>query len=100
MRLTPTETDRLLVFLAGGLARRRRRKGWRLNHAEALALVCDEMHDVARGGASYEEVAALGASIPGEDDVLEGVAGLLGTIRIERVFARGPDAERPADGCQ
>jgi urease subunit gamma/beta len=98
MRLTPTELDRLTVFLAAELARRHRAKGWRLNHPEALALIVDEMHEAARGGASYEAVRAIGASVLTEDDVLEGVADLLGTIRVECLFPDGSrvlSVERP-----
>ena len=47
MRLTPTELDRLTIFTAAELARRRRAKGWRLTYPEALALICDEMHEAA-----------------------------------------------------
>ena len=89
MRLTPTEMDRLLLFLAAELARRRRSRGLRLNHPEALALICDEMHEAARGGASYDEVAAAGAGVLTEADVMEGVAGLLDTIRVECLFGDG-----------
>jgi urease gamma subunit len=89
MRLTPTELDRLTIFTAAELARRRRAKGWKLTHPEALALICDEMHEAARGGASYEEVARVGASTLTEDDVLDGVGALVGTIRIECLFGDG-----------
>ena len=89
MRLTPTERDRLTIFTAAELARRRRSKGWKLTHPEALALICDEMHEAARGGASYEEVAHVGASTLTEEDVLEGVAALVGTIKIECLFGDG-----------
>src|SRR6266516_2948962 len=89
MHLTPTELDRLTIFTAAELARRRRAKGWRLNHPEALALICDEMHEAARGGASYEQVVAVGSSALTEDEVLEGVPELLGTIKIECLFGDG-----------
>src|SRR5882762_276248 len=89
MRLTPTELDRLTIFTAAELARRRRAKGWRLNHPEALALICDEMHETARGGASYAEVVAAGASALTTDDVLDGVADLLPVVRIECLFDDG-----------
>src|SRR3989454_7675924 len=59
MRLTPTEMDRLTIFTAAELARRRRAKGWKLTHPEALAIICDEMHEAARGGATYDEVTTL-----------------------------------------
>src|ERR1700758_5094611 len=75
MRLTPTELDRLTIFTAAELARRRRTKGWKLNHPEALAIICDEMHEAARGGASYQEVVRVGQSVLGTSDVAEGGGG-------------------------
>jgi urease subunit gamma/beta len=98
MRLTPTELDRLTIFTAAELARRRRAKGWRLNHPEALALICDEMHEAARGGASYEEVVAVARGVLTEADVLEGVADLVGTVKLECLFGDGTrvlHVERP-----
>jgi urease gamma subunit len=89
MRLTPTELDRLTIFTAAELARRRRAKGWRLTHPEALALLCDEMHEAARGGASYEEVVAVARGLLTEDDVLDGVADLVGTVKLECLFGDG-----------
>jgi urease gamma subunit len=89
MRLTPIELDRLTIFTAAELARRRRAKGWKLTHPEVLALICDEMHEAARGGASYEEVVRVGQSTLTLDDVLEGVAELIGSIKIECLFGDG-----------
>jgi urease gamma subunit len=89
MRLTPTELDRLTIFTAAELARRRRAKGWKLTHPEALALICDEMHEAARGGASYEDVERVGQSVLTVDDVLEGVPELVGTVKIECLFGDG-----------
>ena len=89
MRLTPTELDRLTIFTAAELARRRLARGLRLNHPEALAIICDAMHEAARDGASYEEVMAAGATSLSEDQVMEGVPALLGTVRIECLFADG-----------
>src|SRR5262245_50632146 len=89
MRLTPTELDRLTIFTAAELARRRRAKGWKLTHPEALAIICDEMHEAARGGASYEEVERLARTTLTEDEVLEGVAELIGTVKIECLFGDG-----------
>jgi urease subunit gamma/beta len=90
--------DRLTIFTAAELARRRHTKGWKLTHPEALALVCDEMHEAARGGATYEEVMRVGQGTLTEDDVLEGVAELIGTIKIECLFGDGTrvlHVERP-----
>ena len=89
MHLTPTEMDRLTIFTAAELARRRRTKGWKLTHPEALAIICDEMHEAARGGATYEEVMRVGQSVLTGDDVLDGVAALVGTVKIECLFGDG-----------
>lgn len=89
MRLTPTELDRLTIFTAAELARRRRSKGWKLTHPEALAIICDEMHEAARGGASYEDVMGVGRSAVTADEVLDGVAELIGTVKIECLFGDG-----------
>ena len=89
MRLTPVEMDRLTIFTAAELARRRRARGWRLTHPEALAIICDEMHEAARGGASYEDVVATARGILTEDDVLDGVPELIGTVKIECLFGDG-----------
>src|SRR5205809_5598020 len=89
MRLTPTEMDRLTIFTAAELARRRRAKGWKLTHPEAVAIICDEMHEAARGGASYEEVMRVGASALTADDVMDGVAEMTSAIKIECLFGDG-----------
>jgi urease subunit gamma/beta len=98
MRLTPTELDRLTIFTAAELARRRRAKGWRLTYPEAVALISDEMHEAARGGASYDEVMAAARGVLTEDDVLDGVVELVGTVKLECLFGDGTrvlHVERP-----
>jgi urease subunit gamma/beta len=89
MRLLPREHDRLLLFLAGELARRRRERGLLLGQAEAVALIADEVCEAARDGASYAEAEGLGYALLGEDDVLDGVAGLVPRIEVEALFADG-----------
>ena len=58
MRLLPREQDRLLLFLAAELARKRRARGLRLNQAEAIALIADEVCEAARDGRPYAEAEA------------------------------------------
>jgi urease subunit gamma/beta len=115
VRLTPTEEDRLRIFLAAGLARETLGRGLRLNAPEAVALVCDEMHLAARGGASFEEVLEAGRAAVRPDQVLDGVAEVAPEIRLEVLIdegsrlvvlrepfgpgsAEGPGAVRFADG--
>lgn len=89
MRLLPREQDRLQLFLAGELARRRRARGLLLNQAEAVALIADELCEAARDGRSYDEVEELGYGLLGEDDVLDGVAALVPRIEVEALFDDG-----------
>jgi len=87
--LGPTDDERLRVFAAAELARRALTKGLKLNAPEAVALVCDEMHLAARGGASYEEVATVGRAAVPVDRVMDGVADLVPEIRLEVLLEEG-----------
>ncbi|MED5803106.1 urease subunit beta [Gordonia sp. Z-3] len=89
MHLTPKDEDRLLLFLAAELARKRRARGLRLTYPEARALIADEVAESARGGASVAEAAALGASLLTDDDVAPGVPELLGSVQVEGFFDDG-----------
>jgi len=89
MRLLPREQDRLLLFLAAELARRRRGRGLRLNQAEAVALIADEVCEAARDGRSYEEAEAAGYALLGAADVADGVAELVRRVEVEALFADG-----------
>lgn len=89
MHLTPKDEDRLLLFLAAELARKRHARGLALTYPEARALIADEVVEAARSGASVVEAAALGSSLLTEDDVLPGVAILIGTVQVEGFFDDG-----------
>jgi urease subunit gamma/beta len=89
MHLSPKETDRLLLFLAAELARKRRARGLRLNYPEARALIADEIVEGARDGRSVAELMQLGASVLTTDDVLPGVPELVGTLQVEGFFEDG-----------
>ena len=89
MQLNPTEQDRLLVFTTAQLARETLARGLALNAPEAIALVCDEMHLAARGGASYEDVVTAGRGIAERTPVLEGVAEIAAEIRVEVLLEEG-----------
>ena len=89
MKLLPEEEERLQLFLAAELARRRRARGLRLNHPEALALICDEIMEAARDGRSYAEVLEIGGTVLGPDDVLDGVPALLDRVQVEALFDEG-----------
>jgi urease subunit gamma/beta len=89
MRLLPAEQERLLLFLAAELARKRRARGLRLNQAEASAIIADAVCEAARDGAAYAEAVAAGRAALAADDVLDGVPALLPRIEVEALFGDG-----------
>jgi urease subunit gamma/beta len=89
VRLLPHEKDRLELFLAAELARRRRERGLRLSQAEAVALIADEVLEAARDGLAYELVERRGYEVLGPEDVLEEVPALVSRIELEPLFADG-----------
>jgi urease subunit gamma/beta len=89
MHLSPKEQDRLLLFLAAELARRRKARGLRLNYPEACALIADEICEGARDGRSVAQLMGDGTTILGEADVLPGVAKLIGVLQVEAMFPDG-----------
>lgn len=89
MHLSPKETDRLQLFLAAELARKRRARGLRLNYPEARALIADEVLEGARDGKSVADMMQLGAEILTTDDVMPGVAKLVGVLQVEGMFPDG-----------
>ncbi len=89
MRLIPWEEERLQIFTAAELARRRRAAGLPLNHPEAVAIICDAMLEAARAGMGYPEVEAAGRSAVEPEDVLDGVREILDEVRLEVLFGDG-----------
>ena len=89
MRLLPREQNRLQVFAAAELARRRRARGLLLSPAEAIALISDEVMEAARDGLGYAAVEQRGYEILDPADVLEDVPRLVGRIELEALFADG-----------
>jgi urease subunit gamma/beta len=89
VHLSPKEIDRLLLFLAAELARRRRARGLKLNYPEARALIADEICEGARDGTSVAELMGLGQTLLTTDDVQPGVAKLVGTLQVEAMFPDG-----------
>ena len=78
-----------MIVVAGDLARRRRERGVKLNHPEAIALITCELIEGARDGRSVADLMSYGATILTDDDVMEGVAGLIPVIQVEATFPDG-----------
>ena len=89
MMLTPTEMERMTIFVAAEMARRRREKGLKLNHPEAQALIVDALLEGAREGRTVKELMGFGSTLLTSDDVLPGVARLIPIVQVEGMFPDG-----------
>ncbi|HEX2344360.1 MAG TPA: urease subunit gamma [Vicinamibacterales bacterium] len=89
MRLTEREIDKLLIFTAAEVARRRRDRGLKLNHPEAVALITAEVLEGIRDGRSVADLMTLGMKILTRDDVMDGVPEMIKEIQVEGTFPDG-----------
>ena len=89
MRLTEREIDKLLIFTAADLARRRKARGLKLNHPEAVALITAEVLEGIRDGKTVAELMTLGTQILTRDDVMEGIPEMIHEVQVEGTFPDG-----------
>ena len=89
MHLTPREQEKLMVFVAADVARRRRARGLRLNYPEAIALITGEMLEVARDGKTVAEIMSYAATILKRTDVMEGVPEMIHNVQVEATCPDG-----------
>lgn len=89
MHLSPAETEKLLLAVAGMVARDRLDRGVRLNYPEAVALLSTWVIERAREGATVAELMAEGRKVLGLDEVMTGVAEILHDVQVEATFADG-----------
>ncbi|MEA2186208.1 MAG: urease subunit gamma [Solirubrobacteraceae bacterium] len=89
MRLTPADQDKLLLAVAGMIARERRARGVLLNHPEAVALLSCWVIEGARDGRRVAELMDEGRSVLGRDEVMEGVPEMVSEVQVEATFPDG-----------
>ncbi|WP_338875817.1 urease subunit gamma [Spirosoma sp. SC4-14] len=89
MHLTPRETEKLLLFLAGELAEKRKARGLKLNYPEAIALISSRLQEAARDGRTVAELMHYGTTILSREDVMEGIPEMIHEIQIEATFPDG-----------
>jgi urease subunit gamma len=89
MHLTPQERDKLLIHVAGELAKSRKARGVKLNVPEATALITSALMELARDGKTVAEIMSLGRTILGRADVMDGVAEMIHEIQVEATFPDG-----------
>lgn len=89
MRLTPKEQEKLMLHLAGSLAKERRARGLKLNYPEAVAYISSELMEMARDGRTVTDLMNLGAGLLTKEDVMDGVADLVAEVQVEATFPDG-----------
>jgi urease subunit gamma len=89
VHLTPHEQERLLLSYAAELAHRRRARGLRLNHPEAVAVLSSWVLEGARDGRSVADLMAAGRDVLGRQDVMDGVPELVDEVQVEATFPDG-----------
>jgi urease subunit gamma len=89
MRLTPHEQERLLVHVAADVAWRRRERGLRLNHPEAVAILTAFVLEGARDGRSVADLMDAGGRVLTADDVMDGIPELVDEVQVEATFPDG-----------
>jgi urease subunit gamma len=89
MDLTPREKDKLLIFTAGLLAERRKARGLKLNHPEAVALITCAILEGARDGKTVAALMSEGKTVLTRADVMDGIAELIPEIQVEATFPEG-----------
>ena len=89
MLLTPTEMERLTIFVAAEIARKHKAKGLPLNHPEAVAFIVDEILEGAREGRAVADLIAWGSTLLTSDDVMPGVSHMMPMIQVEGTFPDG-----------
>jgi urease subunit gamma/beta len=89
MHLTPGDSEKLLLAVAGMVARDRLDRGVRLNHPEAVALLSTWVVERARDGMGVAELMEAGRSVLSPDQVMPGVPEMLPDVQVEATFPDG-----------
>jgi urease subunit gamma len=89
MQLTPQEKDKLLIFTAALLAERRKERGLKLNHPEAVAYISAAILEGARDGRTVADLMSYGTTLLNREDVMDGVAEMIHEVQVEATFPDG-----------
>lgn len=89
MHLSPREQEKLLIYVAGQLAKDRKTRGLKLNHPEAVAYITAAILEGIRDGRSVSDLMSYGATLLTREDVMSGVPEMLAEIQVEGTFPDG-----------
>ena len=89
MKLTAREQEKLMIVVAADLARRRQKRGLKLNYPEAVAIITYEVMEGARDGKTVAKLMQYGRQILSREDVMEGIPEMIHDIQVEATFPDG-----------
>ncbi|MGD1948405.1 MAG: urease subunit gamma [Leptolyngbyaceae cyanobacterium] len=89
MQLTPQEKDKLLIFTAALVAERRKERGLKLNHPEAVAYISAAILEGARDGRTVADLMTYGTTLLSRNDVMDGIAEMVHEVQVEATFPDG-----------
>ena len=89
MHLTKREQEKLLIVVAADVARRRKERGLKLNHPEAVALISDFLLEGARDGKTVAQLMSEGVEVLSRNDGMEGVPEMISDVQVEATFPDG-----------
>lgn len=89
MHLTPREQERLLIYVAADVARKRRARGLALNYPEAIAILTADILEWARDGKPVAEIMTLGTRVLTAADVMPGIPEMIHEVQVEATFPDG-----------
>ena len=89
VELSPREKDKLMLFMAGELAQKRKDRGVKLNYPESIALISSFVVEGARDGRTVAEMMNAGRQVLSRDDVMDGIAEMIHDVQVEATFPDG-----------
>ncbi|QCE35069.1 urease subunit gamma [Acetobacteraceae bacterium] len=89
MQLTPREIEKLMVYTLADVAQKRKEKGLKLNHPEAVAIITAAAMEGAREGKTVEEVMHVARNVLTREDVMDGIPDLISYVQVEAIFTDG-----------
>jgi urease subunit gamma len=89
VHITPREQEKLLIYVAAEVARKRQQRGLKLNYPEAMAILTAEILEAARDGKNVAEIMTFGKTILSPDDVMDGIAEMIHEVQVEATFPDG-----------
>jgi len=89
MHLSPRETEKLLLYMVGEIAIKRKERGIKLNYPESVAFISNRLMEAAREGKSVAELMQYGATLLTREDVMEGIPEMMTEVHVEATFPDG-----------